>query len=232
MFHETVAVQQPGKQSRHFRAAPQAIVSPPTKLAAVFEAIGSSLSFPRNGEIYGEGEPARSIYKVVSGTVRTCKLLDDGRRQINGFHLRGDVFGIGIDTEHRFSAEAVTAAGVIAVDRNMLAQLAARDCGLANELWTTTVGELNRMRDLMITLGRRNAQERVSAFLLEMASHASAGNEIELSMSRQDIADYLGLTIETVSRTFTQLENIAAIKLVSCRRVILKDRQALQHLDV
>jgi CRP/FNR family nitrogen fixation transcriptional regulator len=201
------------------------------KLAAAFDAIGSTINFSRNGEIYGEGEAMRSFYRVVSGAVRTYKLLGDGRRQISGFHLPGDIFGLGTGAKYQFSAEAVTAATVIAVDRSTLANLAARDSELANELWALTAEELDHLRGLMTTLGRKNAHERLAAFLLEMAGRVGANGALDLPMSRQDIADYLGLTIETVSRTFTQFETEAVIELPSCRRVVLKNGGALVRLN-
>lgn len=201
------------------------------KLAISFEAIGCTLNFLRNSEIYGEGEAMRSFYKVVSGAVRTYKLLGDGRRQISGFHLPGDIFGLGTGAKYQFSAEAVTAATVIAVDRSTLTKFAARDSELANELWALTAEELDRLRGLMTTLGRKNAHERLATFLLEMAERMGANGAFDLPMSRQDIADYLGLTIETVSRTFTQLEAESVIELPSCRRVMLKNGGALVRLN-
>lgn len=201
------------------------------KLAVAFDAIGSTMNFPRNGEIYGEGEAMRSFYRVVSGAVRTYKLLGDGRRQISGFHLPGDIFGLGTGAKYQFSAEAVTAASVIAVDRSTLAKLAARDSELANELWALTAEELDHLRGLMTTLGRKNAHERLAAFLLEMAERVGANGALDLPMSRQDIADYLGLTIETVSRAFTDMERRHAIDLPTSRHVVMRSRAALSHMQ-
>jgi CRP/FNR family transcriptional regulator, nitrogen fixation regulation protein len=201
------------------------------KLGSTLDLMGAAMSFSRNGEIYGEGEAADYIYKVVSGAVRTYKLLDDGRRQISAFHLPGDVFGLEAASSHNFSAEAVSSATVLVVKRSALIALAARQNDVANELWALTARALEKVQNLMITLGRKNAQERVAAFLLEMEGRASDKNTIELPMSRQDIADYLGLTIETVSRTFTQLENEAAIELPTSRRVVLRNRGALNRLN-
>ncbi len=202
-----------------------------SKLAAAFETIGCPVNFPRNGEIYGEGEALRSFYRVGSGAVRTYKLLGDGRRQISGFHFPGDVFGLGAGARYQFSAEAVTAATVVAVDRGTLAKLAARDSELASELWTLTAAELDHLRGLMTTLGRKNAHERLAGFLLEMAGRIGVNGAFELPITRQDIADYLGLTIETVSRTFTQLEAEAVIGLPSCRRVVLRNMAVLHSLN-
>jgi len=201
------------------------------KLNGTLDVMGATMEFPRNGEIYGEGEAADYIYKVICGAVRVYKVLDDGRRQINAFYLPGDVFGLEASQNYPFSAEAVTPSSVLVVKRSSLVALAARQSEVANELWSLTARELEHMQNLMITLGRKNAHERVAAFLLEMAGRTPDRQTIELPMSRQDIADYLGLTIETVSRTFTQLENESAISLPTSRRVVLRNRGVLSRLN-
>src|SRR5262245_29909663 len=192
--------------------------------------MGAPMSFARNAEIYGEGEPADYLYKVISGTVRTYKVLSDGRRQIGAFYLPGDVFGLESGDEHTFSAEAITEAKVLVVKRSALVALAERDSDVARQLWTLTGQELRRVQDHILLL-IKTAQERVAGFLLEMAERRSSGNAIELPMSRQDIADYLGLTIETVSRTITNLENAAAIEVPTSRRIVLRDRSALTRMN-
>ncbi len=194
------------------------------------ELMGAAMPFARNSEIYGENEPAEYLYKVVSGAVRTYKVLSDGRRQIGGFYLPGDIFGLEVGDDHTFSAEAIVECKVLVIKRNALISLAGRDNDVARQLWTMTAGELQRAQDHILLL-IKTAQERVAGFLLEMASRGASGNEIELPMSRQDIADYLGLTIETVSRTLTQLENSAAISVPSSRRIVLRNRAALSRLN-
>jgi len=192
--------------------------------------MGAPMSFVRNVEIYGEGEPADYLYKVVSGTVRTYKVLSDGRRQIGAFYMPGDVFGLEAGDEHTFSAEAITDAKVLVVKRSTLVALAERDSDVARLLWALTGLELSRVQDHILLL-IKTAQERVAGFLLEMADRGSNGNSLELPMSRQDIADYLGLTIETVSRTLTTLENAATIELPSSRKIVLRNRSALTRLN-
>ena len=181
------------------------------------------MSFARNAEIYGENEPAEYLYKLVSGTVRTSKILNDGRRQIGEFYMPGDIFGLEMGDEHSFSAEAITDAKVIVIKRSAVEALAARDNDVARQLWAMTGRELQRMQEHILLL-IKTAQERVAGFLLEMAERIKSTTEVELPMSRQDIADYLGLTIETVSRTLTILENSAAIALPSSRRIVLRNR--------
>jgi CRP-like cAMP-binding protein len=200
-------------------------------LAGSMELMGTRISYARNVEIFGEGEPAEYLYKVVSGSVRSCKILDDGRRQVTGFHMVGEVFGIELDEEHQFSAEAVNDAVVLVVKRSAIIGLAARDADIGRQLWAMTARELQRVQDHMLVLGCMSAKQRVAAFLLHVALHSSRGDEIELPMSRQDIADYLGMTVETVSRTMTQLEKNAAIGLTSSRRIVLRNRAALTTLN-
>jgi CRP-like cAMP-binding protein len=199
-------------------------------LEGTIDFMGAPMSFTRNAEIYGEGEPADYLYKVVSGTVRTYKVLSDGRRQIGAFYMTGDVFGLETGDEHTFSAEAISDAKVLVIKRSPLVALAARDGEVARQLWALTGRELSRVQDHILLL-IKTAQERVAGFLLEMADRVSNGNSVELPMSRQDIADYLGLTIETVSRTLTTLENAATIELPSSRRIVLRNRSALSRLN-
>jgi len=194
------------------------------------EMLGAPIGVARNDEVYGEGESADYVYKIVSGTVRTAKLLADGRRQVGAFYLAGDMFGLEIGERHACSAEAVAPSQIVMIRRSKLVALAARDSAVAAELWTLTGRELARVQAHILLLAR-TAQERVAGFLLDMAARRPAGDTVELPMSRQDIADYLGLTTETVSRTLTSLENEAAIALPNCRRIVLRDRQALREMN-
>jgi CRP/FNR family transcriptional regulator, nitrogen fixation regulation protein len=194
------------------------------------EAMGSQMNFGPNEEIFGEGEPAGYVYKVVTGAVRTYRILSDGRRQIGGFYLSGDIFGLEIGKAHQLSAEAINGVTVLVVRRSAVVSLAERDCLAACELWSFTGQELKRAQDHMLLLVK-SAQQRVASFLLEMSKRLAATDAIELPMSRQDIADYLGLTIETVSRTMTQLVSEQAIGLPSSRRIVLRNAGALRRLN-
>ena len=189
--------------------------------------MGAMMAYSPNSEIFGENEPADYLYKVVSGSVRTYKILSDGRRQVSGFYLPGDIFGLEFADEHTLSAEAITGCKVLVVKRSALNALAGRDASVAQQLFAVTGHELRRVQDRILLL-IKNARERVASFLLEMAERASENNTIELPMSRQDIADYLGLTIETVSRTLSSLETASAIEVsASSRRIVLRNRAAL-----
>jgi CRP/FNR family transcriptional regulator, nitrogen fixation regulation protein len=192
--------------------------------------MGAIMSYPRNSEIFGENEPADYLYKVVSGSVRTSKILSDGRRQVGDFYLPGDIFGLEFADTHALSAEAVTDAKVLVIKRNALNALAGRDASVAAQLFALTGRELRRAQERIVLLVK-SAQERVAGFLLEMSDRLAGDNAIELPMSRQDIADYLGLTIETVSRTLTALESAAAIEVTTARRIRLRNRNALNRMN-
>lgn len=198
--------------------------------AEVIKLMGIVMPFARNSEIYGEKEPAEYLYKVISGTVRTYRVLVDGRRQIGAFHVSGDVFGFESGEEHTFSAEAVTDCKIAVVKRAALMAVAARDNEVARYMWALTTLELQRAQAHVLLLVK-SAQERVAAFLLEMAERVSTRGTVELAMSRQDIADYLGLSMETVSRTLSRLEKTATIEVSSSRRIVLRDQPALSRLD-
>jgi CRP/FNR family transcriptional regulator, nitrogen fixation regulation protein len=210
------------------RQAPASVAT--HALVGPIEMMGAPMSFARNEEIYGENEPADYLYKIISGTVRTYKVLSDGRRQIGAFYLPGDTFGLETGEEHAFSAEAISDARVLVIKRSAVMGLAERDNSVARQLWDLTGRELRRVQDHIMLLVK-TAQERVVSFLLEMAVRVPVGNAIDLPMSRQDIADYLGLTIETVSRTLTHLESTAAIELPSSRHIVLRNRAALGRLN-
>ena len=194
------------------------------------ELMGVCMSFPRNAEIYGESEPADYLYKIVSGTVRTYTVLVDGRRQIGAFYLSGDMFGLETGNEHAFSAEAITDCKIIVIKRSAVLALAARDNEVARQMWDLTARELHRVQEHSLVL-IKSAEERVAGFLLEMAERGAGGGAVELSMSRQDIADYLGLTIETISRMLKHLEDAAAIEVAKRRRILLRNRSTLRRLN-
>lgn len=192
-----------------------------------FGMIATPMRFTRNSEIYGEDEAAEYLYQLVSGAVRTYRILEDGRRQIGAFYLPGDIFGFEAGESHISSAEAICETHLLMVKRTALMVRASHEKELTRQLWDATALELRRFQNhLMLLIS--SAEERVMAFLLDMARRATKNAAIELPMSRQDIADYLGLTIETVSRTFTQLEQNGVISLPTSRRVELRNHR-LQH---
>lgn len=183
-----------------------------------------------DAEIYGEGDDAIFFYKVVRGVVRTCKFLSDGRRQIEAFYREGDVFGFEAGSSHRLTAEAVSDCTLIAYRRKGVEQLAAANETLSQQLFGYFMEGLTRAQEHALVLGRRGAVERVGAFLHEAAKQSADGRTINLAMTRQDIADYLGLTIETVSRTLSQLERDDIIALPTIRQIRVRDASWLEDL--
>jgi CRP/FNR family nitrogen fixation transcriptional regulator len=192
--------------------------------------MGAPMRFARKAEVFGEDEPADYLYQVISGAVRAYRMLDDGRRQVIAFYLPDDIFGFEAGDVHRSSAEAINESQVLVVKRSSVMARAEHEKDLSRQLWTLTVRELERVQQHSLIL-IKNAEQRVAGFLLEMANRYSAGAAIELPMSRQDIADYLGLTIETVSRTFTQFVQSGLIALESSRHVQFRNRAALNRLN-
>ena len=195
--------------------------------APLLPAIGPRLTFSREEEIFGEGEPSEHIYQVLEGVVRTCRFSSDGRRQIEDFHLAGEYFGLEIGADHTCSAEALGQVTVLLLKRSTLTDLASRDVAVTSRLLELTMNSLSRTQKHVGVLSRKGACERVAAFLLDFAERSGAAAFVDLPMSRQEIGDYLGLTIETVSRTFTHLEAERLIGLTDRRRVSLRDRGRL-----
>lgn len=191
---------------------------------------GCVVHIPEGREIFAEGGDTETFYKVVSGVVRVCKLLHDGRRQIEAFHVAGDIFGFEMDNERAMSAETVNDCTLIAYRRRNVEMLAQKDHGVSAHLFRFAMENLAQAQSHSLLLGRRGAVEKVAAFLLAWARHFGKAKLIPLAMTRQDIADYLGLTIETVSRSLSQLEREGVIALPGIREVRLNNVAALQAL--
>ncbi|MCS3758655.1 helix-turn-helix domain-containing protein [Bradyrhizobium centrosematis] len=186
-------------------------------------------TYKKRTEIYGENEPAEYVYQVKNGAVRTYKLLSDGRRQIGAFHLSGDIFGLENSATHRFTAEAIVDTRVRLIKRQALEAVAENDAVVSRNLLSMTTKCLQHAEDHMLLLGRKDAFERVAAFILEMEARLAVSDNMMLPMSRRDIADYLGLTLETVSRALSRFRRAGALDFVgnTQREVRLVDRNQL-----
>lgn len=192
------------------------------------EQIGARRSFTRDDEIYAEGGVSDSWYRVVSGTVRICKLLPDGRRHIAEFCFAGDCFGLDRGGERAFSAEAVGDVILMRYPLRATERLIDETPQLARRICDMTLRDLAHAQSHMLLLGRMTAPERVASFLLEMSERRDAQRAVDLPMSRIDIADYLGLTIETVCRILSAFKRAGAIAIPSPHRIEFCDRQALE----
>jgi CRP/FNR family nitrogen fixation transcriptional regulator len=212
--------------------------SPPSILGRLNTAqariLASEFNYRKGTEIYGEKEPAEYVYQVTAGAVRSYKLLSDGRRQIGAFHLVGDVFGLENGSFHRFTAEAIVDTSVRLIKRSSLERVAEVDVGITHDLLYMTTDNLQHAEDHMLLLGRKTSLERVVAFLLEMDRRLTAAGVLALPMSRRDIADYLGLTLETVSRALSKLHEDGILGFLGAnqRQIILLDRQQLADLNL
>jgi CRP/FNR family transcriptional regulator len=180
--------------------------------------------------LFWEGDEAGQIFDLVEGVLRICRVMADGRRAIIGFLHPGDVVGVSFQNRHVFTAEAVTELKVRRIARGRFLAMVNASSALLKELFAILCDEMSAAQDQMLLLGRKTAEERVVSFLLAIHRKRAAGPQIELPMSRQDIADYLGLTIETVSRMMTSLCRRGLIAAGTRHTVILRNLSGLREL--
>jgi CRP/FNR family nitrogen fixation transcriptional regulator len=187
------------------------------------------MSYIDGEEIYAQDEETDMVYQVQHGAVRASRLLADGRRQIAGFYYPGDLFGLETGPTHRASAEALRDSKILVAKRSALKHYGEAGERVERLIWRATGQELGRAQDHMMLLARKSAYERVAGFLSDVAQRQDAAWN-ELAMSRQDIADHLGLTIETVSRMITQLQADGLVALEGCRRFRIRAPDRLADL--
>ncbi|MFT3729838.1 MAG: helix-turn-helix domain-containing protein [Hyphomicrobium sp.] len=183
--------------------------------------------------VFCDGDPRTHVFRIEEGVIALSKLLGDGRRQIIEFAYPGDYIGLGTLREHIFDAQATCAAKVRCLSAAALEQEASRDAALALRLYKAVSAELAAARSLLVSVGQQSAMERLAGFLLGLSARASSdGNEsvVKLPMRRSDIADLLGLTIETVSRTITKLRTMNVIDVVRGTEVHILDGDRLAEL--
>jgi CRP/FNR family nitrogen fixation transcriptional regulator len=189
--------------------------------------------FAKEAQIFGEGDPSENVYQVVTGAVRSCKLLSDGRCQITAFHLPGDIFGFDLSALRPTSAEAIVDTTLRTAKRRSLQQAAATNAAVGSELWCLTASKLKHAEDHLLLLGRKTALERVAAFLVEMDGRLDGNGNLPLPMRRRDIGDYLGLTIETVSRVLSALHDEGIIGFSGdARHIVLRNRHRLRTMEL
>ncbi len=199
-----------------------------TTAGDLLDRMGVRMAFAKDEEVYGQDEDADLIYRVVSGAVRTSRVMSDGRRQIGDFYYPGDLFGLEPGPEHRFSAEALCDCVILVLKRTAL-KAAGGEAELANLIMDATMRELQRTQEHLLLLGRKTACEKVATFLSELADRRDA-DTVDMPMCRQDMADYLGLTIETVSRMLSQLQGASIVEFQGCRQFRIRNHDALARL--
>ena len=206
---------------------------PQTDLDRLASASVESVAKPRTTFVT-EGEAATDFFNISSGTARLFKLLPDGRRQITGFASAGHFLGLAVSESYAFNAEAIDTVRYCRFPRAKLRQLIDDYPAMEKRLMRVASGELVAAQDQMLLLGRKNARERLASFLLARGPAAESGHapprRFGLPMSRGDIADYLGLTIETISRTMTKLKGDGMIDYAGAADMMIMDHGALREL--
>jgi CRP/FNR family transcriptional regulator len=211
-------------QERHVAGRPDAMGARPRDELEALPGIGITLTAEPGQTIVVEGDPIDHYYRMVSGTVRLYRSIADGRRQVIDFLSAGDCFGLtGVDC-HVCSVEAVSRVVMIRYPRHLLESAVQSDPGLARRLFRLACADLGRAQEQMLLLGRKTAEERIASFLLRLAATGDGDAEqpvVTLAMSRLDIADHLGLTIETVSRTLSRFRRDGLIALPGRQEIAL-----------
>lgn len=217
-------------QTSRVPAPPRVVPGVRDPLAALdpLAAAGSRMSVRRGEEIVAEGNAAEYCYKIVSGSVRLVKLVADGRRQVCEFLMPGDFIGLTAEADHYFTAEATADSVLMRYSRRQVESVIAATPALAQHVHKLTTTGLQRAYERMVLICHKSAQERIAWFLLEMGKRSAGADTFMLPMTRADIADYLGLVIETVSRVLTQLRAAGTISIRNINRITLVDRDALE----
>lgn len=197
-------------------------------------AISSSMTVRPRQILVSEGDVADYLFNITEGTVKLYKLLPDGRQQITGFLFPGDFLGLAAAGRYAYSAEAITRVTFCRFDRRKLDKLLDDFPKLERRLLGIASNELAEAQDQMLLLGRKTAREKLASFLLMMARRSglpgTPEEPLELPMTRTEIADYLGLTIETVSRVLTQFRKERLLEMPALDRIVLLDRPTLERL--
>jgi CRP-like cAMP-binding protein len=193
-------------------------------------AAAQRMTVARGREIYAEGSPATHFYAVARGAVRICKLMADGRRQITEFAVAGDMFGLDGAAQHLLGAEAITDVTLLRYARRSVEALAERESAVARTMQAVALRQLAAAQMQMVLLGRKTARERVASFLLDFANRTTIARQdfvLDLPMSRYDVADHLGLTVETVSRVLTGMRRNGLIAMEDAQHIRIRDRARL-----
>jgi CRP-like cAMP-binding protein len=210
-------------------ATATAIAAPHVAKTDVLASIGTRMVVGRGGALFREGDNADSIYRIVSGALRTSRLMPDGRRYVADFLFPGDFVGLNDGAVRTTTADALCDTSLVRCSRRQFESKLDGDRGLGRMILSVLTGGLSSAQERMLLLGRKSASERVASFLLMMADRAG-GDVIDLPMTRGDIADYLGLTVETISRTISQFKARKFICAKGSSHLQIQQREALEDL--
>ncbi len=201
-----------------------------TEELKTFRRLGCGIELRAGETLYSEGDPALSVFTVTEGIMRSSKVLADGRRQVTGFHMPGDFVGTTVSETHAFTVEAIEDARLCAFPMRRFENFVADHHEMERELYIAAASELAEAQQQMVILGRKTALERIASFFLSLSDRSNGSAVIELPMSRSDIADYLGLTKETVSRVLSDLKSRRTIRLQAIDRIEILDRPRLKAI--
>jgi len=203
----------------------------PEEKLQIFSKISTEREFGNKETIFLQQENANNLYNITKGNVKIYRLLSDGRIQIIGFLYPGDFFGSYKKEKYNYSAEAIGEVRTCVFNQESLDNYLEENLNLAKELLHMTSHELTLAQDRMGVLGKMNANERVAKFILNISKQRERigwqNNPVSLPMTRQDIADYLGLTLETVSREITRFKTSNLIKLMNAKQIFIVDKEKL-----
>jgi CRP/FNR family transcriptional regulator, anaerobic regulatory protein len=205
----------------------------PDSLAAQFSGTPSRRVEAKE-HVFCEGDAVRHVYRVEAGLICTYRMMSDGRRQVVDFAFPGDIVGLGANGEHATSAQAIRPTRLRCLPAAVLTDVMRRDSRLTVKLYETLAEELRAARELLLSVCQRSAAERLAAFLVALVRRNERrgldAETLDLGMTRTDIADFLGLTIETVSRTFTKFRSSGLIDIAQCTSIAIVDRVGLEEL--
>jgi len=206
----------------------------PEEKLKYFSGISVEREFKNKQTIFLQQEEAKNLYNITKGNVKIYRLLSDGRIQIIGFLYPGDFFGSYKKGKYNYSAESIGEVRSCVFNQTSLDNYLEKNMTLAMELLHMTSHELTLAQDRMGVLGKMNANERVAQFILNISDQRARigwqNNPVSLPMTRQDIADYLGLTLETVSREISRLKTANIIKLMNLKQIFIVDKEKLTNI--
>lgn len=197
--------------------------------AGSLDLLGTLVPFKTGSQFFGENDEARYVYRISTGIARGYHITAEGRRQIVAFYVPGDIFGVEYGKTHKMHVDALTDGRVQMIKRAALSGIVQADPYVSEQLWANMARELHRDHGHILRLST-SARERVAGFLIEMSERLSNDGTVQLPMSRQEIAEYLGLTIETVSRSLSQLKTMSIISTSGARTIRILDHRRLRQI--